>query len=186
MDGISPSVRAIAAYGSRLYIGGFFEGLNGQPRRALAEIDASSGSISGWHSDVDVHGSVSSLVTRGSELLVAGSFTAIERSPGGSLAAIPLDTRPIDPYDGGSLALICMPNPTTGPAELRFTLRSSQRVTLTVFDLQGRRVKRDVMEALPQGPNTIAVDLGRLRNGWYLCRVDTGESVGTRRILVTH
>ncbi|OGF11780.1 MAG: hypothetical protein A2W00_14945 [Candidatus Eisenbacteria bacterium RBG_16_71_46] len=78
------------------------------------------------------------------------------------------------------------PNPTAGPARLRFGLARAGRVSLALFDLQGRRVRLLVDSALPAGPHTVDWDgrdgAGRhVAAGLYFVRMEVeGRSLGVR------
>jgi hypothetical protein len=78
------------------------------------------------------------------------------------------------------------PNPTSGTLGLEFTLPLAGSVTLSVFDVAGRKVKshldRSWMEA---GAYHGSLDLGDLRPGLYLCRLTTPSGSLTHSIAVT-
>ena len=89
------SIRTIARVGRRLYVGGSFEQLNGEPRAAVAALDVVSGALLDWRPRVtarkrDGYASVDALaVTRdGRTVYVAGDFGRVNGVPRSSLAAI--------------------------------------------------------------------------------------------------
>ena len=49
--------------------------------------------------------------------------------------------------------LAAAPSPATGPMRLSFALARAEHVSLTVFDLAGRAVRRVIDEDLPAGPH---------------------------------
>jgi hypothetical protein len=97
-------------------------------------------------SAVDVHGNESGFTT----LLPSGTTDA----PGGLPSALAL-ARP-------------SPNPTLGPATLRFALPRESRVRLAVYDAAGRVVRELISAREPAGEHTFLWDL----------RDDRGRSVG--------
>ncbi len=50
----APNVRAITVTGDSVYIGGYFQAVNGAARRSAARVSASSGAVSGWNPRVVV------------------------------------------------------------------------------------------------------------------------------------
>jgi len=81
------------------------------------------------------------------------------------------------------------PNPFRGTAALRFSLARATPVTLDVFDVSGRRVRRVLDAAQPAGENTVvwdgADDAGHvLGRGLYWVQLRTGDGyVSSRRML---
>jgi hypothetical protein len=69
-----------------------------------------------------------------------------------------------------------VPNPFTSATAISFALPTSTRVSLTIFDVAGRRVRSLIDGTLPSGARTIRWD-GRsengslLRSGVYFCRM---------------
>lgn len=76
------------------------------------------------------------------------------------------------------------PNPFRETTTLAYRLAQPRYVTLTVFDLLGRRVA--VVDEGLRLPTTYRVrfDAGSLADGVYLYRLDAGDQVETRRMLV--
>jgi len=82
-----------------------------------------------------------------------------------------------------------VPNPTTERASLNFTLSESGPVRLTLYDVNGRRVRLMADGAFSAGPHTIAWDGrddggGRVRAGIYWARMDAAGRQFTRRIVM--
>lgn len=82
---------------------------------------------------------------------------------------------------GAALAARAWPNPSSGPVELSFALRSLAHVRLQIFDAQGRSVRSLGLEDLVAGPHTVAwdgrTDAGRPAGaGLYFLRAD-GDGV---------
>lgn len=101
-------VRAIAvsADGAKIYIGGDFDRIDGQPRRHLAAIRASDGSlIDAWMPSTS--GGVNDIEVFGRAVYVGGNFGSVSGVDRGRLAAITAGTgaviRRFDPRPGGSV-----------------------------------------------------------------------------------
>lgn len=79
------------------------------------------------------------------------------------------------------------PNPFHGQTTLRFALPEATEVTLSVYDVRGRKVATLVEEELPAGTHDITWQ-GRGRNGQalasglYFARLDAGEHTALRRL----
>ncbi|MBN2172352.1 MAG: right-handed parallel beta-helix repeat-containing protein, partial [Candidatus Krumholzibacteriota bacterium] len=95
------------------------------------------------------------------------------------------------PEDGVPVAAFLAqnaPNPFNPVTEIRFGLPAPAAVTLTVFDVAGRRVRRLLAgEILPAGVHRVVWqgrdDTGRpLASGVYLYRIVAGDYVATRKM----
>lgn len=82
------------------------------------------------------------------------------------------------------------PNPTAGPAAIRFALARDAHVEMRVHDLSGRRVRHLDGGGLPAGRHQLDWD-GRddaghaVRTGLYIVRLDAdGRTLGARRLVV--
>ncbi len=78
----SSTVRDLVTVGSDLFLAGTFGKVNGKYRGGLAKVDASTGNLSDWK--VPTKGGRPRSITaspNGSDLIVAGSFSALEGSP---------------------------------------------------------------------------------------------------------
>lgn len=89
-------VHAIAASadGTRLFIGGQFTRVNGEPRQNLAAIDAKTGAlVADWQADTTgAVPTVTALAVNGDELLVGGRFAGIDGSDKEKLAKLDATT----------------------------------------------------------------------------------------------
>ena len=86
----SSYVRALAAAGSTVYVGGQFGSVGGQPRTNLAAVDTTTGTATDWNPNPD--GPISALAASGSTMFVGGSFTSIAGQPRNNLAALDATT----------------------------------------------------------------------------------------------
>jgi hypothetical protein len=86
------------------------------------------------------------------------------------------------------VALAAAPSPATGPMRLSFALARSARVTLTIFDLGGRTVRRLIDEPLAAGLHARAWDglddRGRaVASGRYFARLTAGTRTETLALI---
>lgn len=76
------------------------------------------------------------------------------------------------------------PNPFNTWTVISFSLTQADPVTLTVYDLLGRVVRTLLDERRQAGIQRITFDASGLTSGIYICRLQAGESVESRRILL--
>ncbi|NUN99142.1 MAG: T9SS type A sorting domain-containing protein [Saprospiraceae bacterium] len=69
-----------------------------------------------------------------------------------------------------------LPNPTSGPAQLRMDQVASEVLRLQVFDMAGRLCAEQIIAA---GQSNVSVDLSSLSDGMFLARLTSG-SVATK------
>ena len=84
--------------GSRLYIGGSFTSVDGQPRVRLAALDAASGDLTSFRVDVD--GDIAALATDGAgTLFIAGKFNYVGGVRRNNIAAVDVSTGEVTDFD---------------------------------------------------------------------------------------
>jgi hypothetical protein len=76
------------------------------------------------------------------------------------------------------------PNPFNPTTTIEFALPKSSHATLKVFDLVGRELATLVDENLPVGIHKAEWNAGGLASAVYLYRLQAGEFVQTKRLLV--
>lgn len=81
------------------------------------------------------------------------------------------------------------PNPVRSTSRLAFDLPRASTVTLTIFDVSGRIVRRLDLGLMPAGHHEhvwgAVNDDGRaMKSGTYFLRVDAGSDRGARKVLV--
>lgn len=80
------------------------------------------------------------------------------------------------------------PNPMSATTTIRFDLPKPERVTLEIFDPQGRRVARLVDDMLPAGFHAVQWDRrgdgGALRPGVYLYRIQAGAFRDQKKLVI--
>ncbi len=76
------------------------------------------------------------------------------------------------------------PNPFNPTTTIEFALPKSSRATLKVFDLLGREVATVVDENLPVGVHKAEWNAGGFSSGVYLYRLQAGDFVETKKLLL--
>lgn len=74
------------------------------------------------------------------------------------------------------------PNPFNGMTTVAYSLAEAGAVTVTVFDLLGRRVDQRRWDRKPAGSHQFRWDAGSLASGEYILEVRSGERVARRRM----
>jgi hypothetical protein len=168
--------------GNTVYAGGFFRTIGGQARTAIAAINATTGEVGDWNPGRD--GIVWSLKPDGSTLYAGGLFSGMSDLPSSNLAAISIPGPPVERPLPFALAQ-SIPNPARADAVIRFALPAAASVTLSVYDVQGRRVAA-LLDHEPQsaGRHDVPVRTGAWRPGVYLYRLEAGGRSATRKMLV--
>ncbi len=77
------------------------------------------------------------------------------------------------------------PNPTAGRATLAVRLAAAATVDVSVFDALGRRVAVAASGPLAAGDHAVSLDTAALAPGVYVVRLVAGETVQSRRLVVT-
>jgi hypothetical protein len=76
------------------------------------------------------------------------------------------------------------PNPFNPSTTIKFELQKSSQVTLSVFDVLGREVSVLVNERRDAGVHEVKLDASSLSSGVYFYRLQAGDFVQTRKLLL--
>jgi hypothetical protein len=76
------------------------------------------------------------------------------------------------------------PNPFNAATTIRFRLPESGDVTLTVYDILGRKIKTLIDKYLVAGNHSIAFDASGLSSGIYFARLESNNATETFRMLL--
>jgi hypothetical protein len=76
------------------------------------------------------------------------------------------------------------PNPFNSTTQIEFMLPSTQRVSLRLYDVLGREVAVIMNEIQTAGRHRLAFDASGLSSGVYLCRLEAGEMIQTRKMVL--
>ncbi|MDT0444215.1 LamG-like jellyroll fold domain-containing protein [Streptomyces johnsoniae] len=84
-------VRAIAATDDRVYLGGDFTQLSGQPRGRFGAVDT-AGAVQGWRADADEIGKAIALTPDGEDVILGGNFFEVNGASSHALAVVDAGT----------------------------------------------------------------------------------------------
>ena len=76
------------------------------------------------------------------------------------------------------------PNPFNPTTTIRYTLPKSSSVTLTLYNLIGQKIVVLANETQPAGEYEVQWNAGMLPSGVYVCRIQAGEFVATRKLIL--
>jgi hypothetical protein len=92
----SGQVSAILRLGDRVYLGGKFNHVNGEPRARLAAIDAATGELTDWNPGADGEVRALAASSDGTRIFAGGEFTEVGGEAHGRLAAIDAASGSVD------------------------------------------------------------------------------------------
>ncbi len=194
--GSQPEARAMALHGNTLFVGGRFDRIAGELRPDLGAIDATTGAVLPWDSDMRTgythpFDAVDALTLADDVLYVGGRFTRLGGYPSRGFTALALtpqsawQRRAIAPATARGVTLALTPNPARGSVRIAFSLPAPGMVSLGVYDVAGRRVAAPLDRSLERaGDHTLTLDTAHLRAGIYYGRLETDGAVVTRRFVV--
>ncbi len=79
-----------------------------------------------------------------------------------------------------------IPNPASGPVDIRFNVDEPGQVTITMHDMRGEEVLRQSRDAYYVGAHSHRLDLSSLPSGTYYYRLTSGlGSIGSGTVTVT-
>lgn len=84
----------------------------------------------------------------------------------------------------GTLTVRVAPNPTATVATIEYTVAIPGRVTVELFDLNGRRLRRLLDGSQETGPHSLTVDADGLTPGVYFARVANSQGVVSSKLIV--
>jgi hypothetical protein len=187
-----PTVNAFALDGDALYIAGNFFTVAGERRISLAAVSETSGLLLPWNPDPGRNSeatvpSVLSMLKVGGRMLVGGGFVKVGYEPQANLASLSTlaALAVAAPGHTGGLSFSTAPNPARTSTAIDFTLPTSGRVSLGVFDPAGRRVAEVIAPMLQAaGPRRVRVDTSGWRPGIYFARLSFDRESSVRKLVV--
>ncbi len=123
-----PYVNALAVSGTKVYAGGNFRSIGGQPRSYIAALDATTGLATTWNPAADYE--VLALAASGTTVYVGGAFTNIGGQGHSHFAEFPSLTRPQITIEGPT-----PPSTTVEPVSYLVTYTGAVSVTLNESDV---------------------------------------------------
>ncbi len=76
------------------------------------------------------------------------------------------------------------PNPFNSSTTIRYDIPRDAFVTLSVYDMRGRKIAALVSSEQPAGSHEARFDDRALASGVYFCRLSAGESHGAKKLLI--
>lgn len=77
-----------------------------------------------------------------------------------------------------------IPNPATGVTRIRYNMEISDRVSLEVMDITGKRVFAEDFGQLPVGEHQYELNISNLASGLYTYTLNVGQQRATRKMIV--
>src|SRR5262249_15327962 len=143
------------------------------------------GAVLPW--DAGLNSTVWGLTVVDKTLCLGGSFTEGFGGVRSRLVGVPLGSAPTQlPPSGAAIAMSGpWPNPAAEEASIEFTIPVPTRVSVALFDIQGRRVVSiDVPQAVAPGRHALAIPVRGLAKGLYACRLSAGGREVVKKLLV--
>lgn len=147
--------------------------------------DISSVTVAQWDGSqwqdagqVEVEGdNASGRVTTTDALTTFGYFTFGEKKPNAVLAAsgIPGRFKLFQNY----------PNPFNSTTKIRFNLARKNNVQLEIFNILGQKVLEIKRKSMGAGQHELKIDLNRMASGLYLYRLQAGDHVAIKKMILT-
>ena len=91
----------------------------------------------------------------------------------------------VEPGLAETVSLEVYPNPFSGNARIDYRLAQSGNVKVELYNLLGARVQVLMNGTQVAGEHAMNLNSAGLENGTYLLRLETGESVLTRKVVIT-
>jgi hypothetical protein len=121
---------------------------------------------------------------RGEWISVLSSKLGIQSCWSNSVAATSGIAEPEVQKNRNDLGLQFWPNPAKNNGELSFTLHGRESVIVSLFDLLGNTVMTPVAGTFDPGTHSRHVDLNKLTPGTYYCRIRSGSSIETVKVVI--
>lgn len=78
------------------------------------------------------------------------------------------------------------PNPSDDFTLINYSVERTNTIQLKIFDMQGRIIAQPLNEHRGKGNHTIIIDTKNYPNGIYFYQLQIGNSISTRRMIVSH
>lgn len=90
-----------------------------------------------------------------------------------------------DPSCPPHISISVAPNPARGFTSVSFTLPAGRSVSLSLYDITGRRVMTPAEGVMSRGTHSVTVDTSSLTPGMYFARLTAGEESAVTGMVVT-
>lgn len=105
-----------------------------------------------------------------------------------STAILPIEDKPaVQPAAPESEFFVKVyPNPATVTASVAFTLKSNEKVTISIYNADGKLVATPVAgKAYTSGTHTVSLPVTQLVSGSYFCRFITEKSMQLKKLVIS-
>lgn len=184
--GLNSVLMAIAIRGDTVFAGGYFTtaGLLTANSIATWNIQAKQWSALGSGTDRAI---LAIATGRSSDLYVGGVFSLAGGKPSYSFGRYNPNLTPVhEPVTHPRTFALSQnfPNPFNPTTVVVYQLSAVSHVTLTVYDVLGRRVKTLVDRVQGPGSHEVTFSAAGLSSGVYFYRIETGSYVQTRKMVL--
>lgn len=107
-------------------------------------------------------------------------------SPLSFIKSLPTDAVSDLPLPAGFQLHANYPNPFSTITQISYTLQQATKVSIKVYDLQGRRVAHLIDQVQDAGSYTLPFNGDFLPSGTYLCRLETPHGSSTQKMSLLH
>ena len=76
------------------------------------------------------------------------------------------------------------PNPIKNAAIISYTIKSNEHVSLTLYDIMGKKVKTIVNENKIAGTYNAHINCNKLAKGMYVVKLQAGTTVSTQDVVI--
>ncbi len=76
------------------------------------------------------------------------------------------------------------PNPFSAETNINFSLSNTEKVSLTIYDTQGRRIAQPVNNVMNPGKHTISFNADNISSGLYFYTLDVGKQRITKKMIL--
>jgi hypothetical protein len=184
--GADGEVFALLSEGNSLYVGGFFNSVG--PSHGLHASNIAMWNGNSWEAlGPGTNDSVRAMVIFQGQLCAGGEFDSVGVTKVNHVArwGAATDVNSISAGLPVSIALLQnYPNPFNSTTVVSWQSSAVSNVKLAIYDLLGQEVAVLVNERQPAGEHRVRFDGGGLSSGLYLCRLQAGDFVQTRKMLL--
>ncbi len=84
----------------------------------------------------------------------------------------------------GENQFLVYPNPCSDAVKIRYRMQDAGYRMIGLFDISGRKIRRIIDEEMMPGEHDIEIDLSGVPAGVYFIRLQAGQQVATRKLIV--
>jgi hypothetical protein len=75
------------------------------------------------------------------------------------------------------------PNPFHGKVTISFSIESTEKVNLSVFDMKGREIYSSGLQSFAKGDHKMDWNAQSIPSGLYFCKLRIGNQIDTRTVV---